>query len=119
MVRSEEYGTIAIGSEGIYYLDKDEIEGEDPLKNFGKNAATHLKRTDGFKYVPDILVNSFYDPETDEVAAFEELIGSHGGLGGCQSRPFIMCPSSWNLDDEKIIGSEQLHKILKDRLNKL
>lgn len=119
MVRSEEYGTIAIGSEGIYYLDKDEIEGVNPLKNFGKNAATHLKRTDGFKYVPDILVNSFYDPETDEVAAFEELIGSHGGLGGCQSRPFIMCPSSWNLDDEKIIGAEQLHKLLKDRLNKL
>lgn len=44
---------------------------------------------------------SLYDPEKDEVAAFEELIGSHGGLGGCQSRPFIMYPSNWNLGNEK------------------
>lgn len=119
LVHSEEYGPLIIGAEGIYYLNTDEIEGENPLKNFGKNAAIHLKRTDSFKYVPDILVNSFYDPETEEVAAFEELIGSHGGLGGGQSRPFIMYPSSWHLENEEIVGAEKLHKVLKDRINKL
>lgn len=119
LVRSEEYGPLVIGAEGIYYLNTDEIEGENPLKNFGKNAAIHLKRTDTFNYVPDILVNSFYDPETEEVAAFEELIGSHGGLGGGQSRPFIMYPSSWHLEDEEIIGAEKLHNVLKDRMDKV
>ncbi|MGF7119102.1 phage holin family protein [Methanobacterium oryzae] len=119
LVRSDEYGPLVIGAEGIYYLNTDEIEGENPLKNFGKNAAIHLKRTDTFKYVPDILVNSFYDPETEEVAAFEELIGSHGGLGGGQSRPFIMYPSSWHLENEEIVGAEKLHNVLKDRINRL
>lgn len=119
LVRSEEYGPLVIGAEGIYYLNTDEIEGENPLKNFGKNAVIHLKRTDTFKYVPDILINSFYDPETEEVAAFEELIGSHGGLGGGQSRPFIMYPSSWHLEDEEIVGAEKLHNVLKNRMDKL
>ncbi|MGB9936989.1 MAG: phage holin family protein [Methanobacterium sp.] len=119
MVRSEEYGPIVIGADGVYYLDTDLIEGENPLKNFGVNAPKHLKRTDSFKYVPDILVNSLYDPENKEVAAFEELIGSHGGLGGEQSRPFIMHPSNWKLDNGEIIGAENLHKVLKSQIEKL
>lgn len=30
-------------------------------------------------FVPGLSVNSIYDPTNDEVAAFEELIGSHRG----------------------------------------
>jgi putative membrane protein len=67
--------------------------------------------------VPDIIVNSFYDPVSDEVAAFEELVGSHGGLGGDQSYPFVMYPSEWKLETETIIGAEKLHEVLKARLN--
>lgn len=73
---------MVIGQRGIYYLDTDEIVGENPLKCFGENAAKHLKRQNSFENMPDILVNSFYDEKHDEVCAFEELIGSHGGLGG-------------------------------------
>jgi hypothetical protein len=64
-------------------------------------------------------VNSFYDHEKDEVCAFEELVGSHGGVGGDQSQPFILYPSSWNLSDEKIIGAENIYKILKENNEKL
>jgi putative membrane protein len=60
---------------------------------------------------------SLYDPEKDEVAAFEELIGSHGELGGCQSRPFIMYPSNWNLGNEKIIGAEKVYHIFKNKIS--
>ena len=81
MVHSSKYGPIAIGGEGIHYLKDDTVEGKDPLENFGSRAVKHLMRTDNFEYTPDILVNSFYDPEKEEVAAFEELVGSHGGLG--------------------------------------
>ena len=35
---------------------------------------------------------SIYDPVKNEVAAFEELVGSHGGIGGEQSFPFISHP---------------------------
>ena len=57
------------------------------------NAARHLLRTDGFAHVADIMVNSFYDPVTEEGCAFEELISFHGGLGGPQTRPFILHPA--------------------------
>lgn len=119
MVKSSKRGPVVISSKGIYYLNEDTIEGENPLKGFGKNAALHLKRTDSFKYVPDILVNSLYDAQKNEVAAFEELIGSHGGLGGEQSKPFLLYPSSWNLEKEEIVGAEKLHKVLKDKLREL
>ena len=52
----------------------------------------HLRRTDGFAHVADIMVNSFYDPQLDEGCAFEELISFHGGMGGPQTRPFILHP---------------------------
>ena len=110
-------GDLAIGKNGIYNLDTDIIEGENPLEGFGKNIARHIKRNSSFKYSPDILVNSFYDEKTDEVCAFEELIGSHGGAGGSQSEPFILYPKEWQVDDEDLIGAENIYKILKENLN--
>ncbi|MBM4240313.1 MAG: phage holin family protein [Euryarchaeota archaeon] len=118
MLFSEEHGPLAMGADGVHYLKDGTIEGQDPLINFGPRAAQHLKRTDSFQYTPDILVNSFYDPEKDEVAAFEELVGSHGGIGGEQSRPFIMHPVNWDLEGE-IVGAEKLHQLLKIQLEKL
>ena len=38
------------------------------------------------------MVGSFYDPDLDEGCAFEELICFHGGIGGPQTRPFILHP---------------------------
>ena len=90
LVNSISNGGMVIGDNGIYYLETDEIVGENPLEGFGKNAARHLKRQNSFKNMPDILVNSFYDEKCDEVCAFEELIGSHGGLGGNQTKPYIL-----------------------------
>ena len=110
-------GDLAIGKNGIYNLDTDIIEGENPLEGFGKNIAMHIKRNSSFKYSPDILVNSFYDKKTNEVCAFEELIGSHGGAGGSQSEPFILYPKEWQVDDEDLIGAENIYKILKENLN--
>lgn len=118
LVESEEQGAMAIGAKGIYYLENDKIEGENPLEVFGKNAAKHLRRSNSFKYTPDILVNSFYDPETEEICAFEELVGSHGGIGGSQSKPFILHPSDWKIE-EPLIGAENIYKLLKTELENL
>lgn len=119
LVQSSQKGDMAIGKNGIYYLDNDEIEGENPLEGFGDNISQHLKRSSAFKYTPDILVNSFYDAEKDEVCAFEELVGSHGGAGGSQSEPFILYPSDWNVPDGEIVGAENIYKILKTNLGNL
>jgi putative membrane protein len=45
------------------------------------------------------------------------LIGSHGGLGGEQSHPFLMHHVEWNLNNVEIIGAEELHRLLKNKLN--
>ncbi len=119
LVKSQEHGDLAIGKNGTYYLDSGEIEGENPLKGFGNNIVRHLKRTSSFEHAPDILVNSFYDEEADEVCAFEELVGSHGGAGGDQSKPFILYPSSWKVSDDEIIGAENIYKLLKENLAEL
>ena len=117
MVRSEQYGTLALGADGVYHLDSGHIDGENPLAVFSPYLPQHLARTDTFEHVPDILVNSFYDPEKDEAAAFEELIGFHGGAGGHQSRPFLFVPSHWTIDAEgPIVGAEEVYRRLKRQL---
>ena len=118
MVNSLANGGMVIGENGIYYLNSDEIIGENPLNGFGENASRHLKRQNSFKNMPDILVNSFYDERTDEVCAFEELIGSHGGLGGNQSRPFILYPSEWS-DPGDLVGAESIYRFLKKEIENL
>lgn len=80
--------------------------------NFGPNAALHLRRNDGFLDAPDIYVNSFFDPETKEGAAFEEQIGFHGGMGGSQTQPFVLFPSELPLTDEPLIGAEAVYRLL-------
>jgi hypothetical protein len=43
------------------------------------------------------------------VAAFEELVGSHGGMGGGQSHPFILYPAEWTAPTGPIVGAERVH----------
>ncbi len=117
MVRSKEHGAMVLGRRGINFLARDFIQGEDPLEIFGENAARHLLREDSFGDCPDILVNSLYDADTGEVAAFEELVGSHGGLGGTQTQPFIIYPSSLSVPEEPIVGAASLYHIFKGWLD--
>jgi uncharacterized membrane protein YvlD (DUF360 family) len=117
LVNSDDLGGLVIGNNGTYYLEDDSVEGEDPLSNFGSNAAKHIRRTNGFKYTPDILVISLFDPEKNEVAAFEELVGSHGGVGGEQSYPFIIRPIGWDWEDD-LVGAEKVHQAFKDEILK-
>ena len=65
-------------------------------------------------HVADIMVGSFYDPVRDEGCAFEELISFHGGIGGPQTRPFLLYPASLELPEGEIIGAETVNEILLD-----
>jgi uncharacterized membrane protein YvlD (DUF360 family) len=112
LVRSGEHGAVVLGGAGARYLDEDRIEGEDPLAPFSPTAARHLKRTDGFAHVADIMVGSFYDPDLDDACAFEELISFHGGLGGPQTRGFILAPQRLEPPAEPVIGAAAVHALL-------
>ncbi|MFT4048832.1 MAG: phage holin family protein [Solirubrobacterales bacterium] len=104
-----EGGPVAIGADGVNHLETGEIEGRDPLEHFGRHAARHLARNNGFSNAPDIYVVSMYDPDSGEVAAFEELVGSHGGLGGTQTEPFALVPSEWSAAPDEIIGARAMY----------
>jgi uncharacterized membrane protein YvlD (DUF360 family) len=113
MVRSDGDGALVLGAGGRRRLRDDRVTGQDPLVDFGPNAADHLRRTDGFPHCPDILVNCLYDPEANEVAPFEEFMGSHGGLGGWQSRPFALVPCEWSEPEAPIVGVRAMHDTLR------
>jgi uncharacterized membrane protein YvlD (DUF360 family) len=112
LVRSDEHGPVVYGAAGARYLADDRVEGEDPLERFAPTAAQHLRRTDGFTHAPDLLIGSFYDAALDEGCAFEELISFHGGLGGPQTRPFVLHPVALPEPTEPIVGAEELHRVL-------
>ena len=113
MIKDEEDGGVVIGDTGVYFLDTDTFEGENPLEPYGSLAPQLLRRTNGFDTCPDILAISTYWPETGENAAFEELIGNHGGLGGLQRHPFVFHPREFSLGDELIVGCADLNAALR------
>ncbi len=112
MVRDDEDGAVVFGKKGTYFLDTDTFDGENPLEAFGDLAAHHLRRTDGFPACPDILLISTYWPETGEVTAFEEKLGSHGGLGGPQRHPIVLHPSEFDAGGELIVGAANLNRVM-------
>ncbi|HTT96213.1 MAG TPA: phage holin family protein [Solirubrobacterales bacterium] len=113
MVCSTADGALAIGPAGVHHLDAERVVGEDPLAPFGPNAARHLRRTDSFPHCADLMINSAYWARFDEVAAFEELVGSHGGLGGTQCFPLVLHPGELAWPAEEVIGAESIHRILR------
>ena len=112
LVRSQEHGPVALGGSGMRFLADGRVDGEDPLAHFSANAPRHLLRTDGFPHVADVMVGSFYDPDLDEGCAFEELISFHGGLGGPQTRAFLLYPAGFELPEEPIVGAAAVHGVL-------
>ena len=119
MVYSEARGHVVMGPKGYRDLDSETVGGDDPLAHFSPNLAAQLLRISGYDNVGDLLVNSFYDPATGEVAAFEELIGCHGGAGGPQQAPFLLYPAAWTAPAEtpgegapQLVGADAVHVFL-------
>ncbi len=113
MVRSEHEGAVVLGASGSYRLRDDSVTGTDPIADYGVNAASHLRRHDGFSQCPDLLIGGAYLPQEDEIVPFEEFMGSHGGLGGAQMHPFALVPTSWSETDAPIVGAATMHHELK------
>jgi uncharacterized membrane protein YvlD (DUF360 family) len=112
-------GPVAIGAEGRHHLATGLVEGIDPMIPFGEHAAAMLLSAALMKEAPDLYVNSSVDPDTLDVAAFEPLVGCHGGLGGWQDRGFVVAPPDLLRPTSPIVGGEQLHGHLVDILESL
>jgi hypothetical protein len=89
------------------------VTGTDPVAQFGPDAPDQLRHLDGIDHVGDLVLISRLDTGTDEVAAFEELIGSHGGMGGWQTQPCLVYPADWPVPEGRLMGAPAVHRQLK------
>jgi uncharacterized membrane protein YvlD (DUF360 family) len=119
MVRGRDRGAVVLGPRGVRTLEGERVDGEDPTTPFGPHAVLSLLREDQMPNAPDLLVVSQYDPTLGEVAAFEELIGSHGGLGGPQTEPFILHPVEWTLDEDVPLGAPAIYRNIRRWLSSM
>ena len=119
----EDDGTpVAIGKTGRRNLHTDVVTGDDPLIPYapatGHGAATiekrawQVRRVMDFPHAGDLMVISTVYPD-GTVAALEELIGNHGGIGGEQTDAFIFHPPTLDVPDTR--NSIDVFHILNNR----
>jgi hypothetical protein len=109
-------GPVALGQDGAHHLRDGRIEGIDPLIPYGEHARGDLSRHQETAHIADLVLISTVDPVTQEVAAFEELVGSHGGLGGWQTEALLIHPSDWPITHPTLIGPDAVHHQLTEWL---
>jgi uncharacterized membrane protein YvlD (DUF360 family) len=113
LVRSAAGHALVLGAHGRVDLASGQPDGSDPLADYGPRAAEALLRVAGFPNAGDLILLGAIDRVTGEVTGFEELVGSHGGLGGWQTEPFILCPKSLKLADDPPVGAPALYRQLR------
>jgi hypothetical protein len=105
-------GPVALGAAGSHRLRDGVVHGVDPLLPYGPHARHDLLRHQESAHVGDLVLLSSVDPVTDEVAAFEELVGSHGGLGGWQTDAVLVHPARWPVTQPYLNSPDAIHRQL-------
>ena len=113
VAHSRRHGPVALGRSGEHYLASGRVVGVDPLAPFGPRAAESLLRLDGFSNTGDLVVIGPYDASTGEVVSYEDLVGSHGGLGGWQGEPFLLHPVDLPVGDQPLVGAPAVNARLR------
>jgi uncharacterized membrane protein YvlD (DUF360 family) len=107
---ADDMTAVVLGKQGRRNLHTGEVVGDDPVAPYapaqGIAAASiekrvwQLKRVMDFPSAGDLWVISTVYPD-GSVAALEELIGNHGGLGGEQTDAFLFHPSDMEAPDTR------------------
>jgi hypothetical protein len=113
LVATEARGPVVLGADGELELTTGTVAGRDPLAAFGEHARLQVSWTDAYPHCADLMVNSVWDEQTGEVAAFEELVGSHGGLGGDQTHALLLHPADLPPPEMPLVGAEAVHQQLR------
>jgi hypothetical protein len=115
VAQSEEAGPVVLGKNGgIYQLADGRITEPNPLAPYSKHTARHLLALAEYKNCGDLVLFSQFDPVTLEGAAFEELVGFHGGIGGWQTQPFLLYPSHFESEPlPEIVGAGEVYQVIK------
>ena len=105
---------MVLGKNGARHLHTGDVTGIDPLLPYGdpELRAEQVRRVADFPHAGDLIVNSTLYAD-GSVAAFEELVGSHGGLGGEQTDAFIFHPAEMDIPPTR--NSAEIFPLLNAR----
>jgi hypothetical protein len=103
-----------LAKNGARQLRSGQVLDKDPLFPYGDPdfRASQLLRLAEFPHAGDLIVISTLYPD-GQVAAFEELVGNHGGLGGQQTDAFLFHPADMNIPATS--NSSDVYAILNAR----
>jgi hypothetical protein len=104
LTRRADGSVVVDGAHGWRVLGGTEGEGSDPAAAYGPLAEADLLQLSARRHVGDIVLLGAYDRALGEVVAFEELVGSHGGLGGWQTEALLVHPPEWDVPDGPLDG---------------
>jgi hypothetical protein len=94
---------LVLGPTGVRDLDRGllegVLEGTDPLVGYPSRTAADLARVGRLAHCGDLVLISTVD-EWGRIHAFEDQVGSHGGIGGSQNHAILIHPRDWSLDDD-------------------
>jgi uncharacterized membrane protein YvlD (DUF360 family) len=113
LVRSASGHALVVGPHGRLDLTASQPYASDLVDDYGPRAVENLLHLDGFANTGDLILIGAVDRVSLEVTGFEELIGSHGGLGGWQGDPFILCPPTLHMTEDPPVGAPALYRQLK------
>ena len=115
---------VALGKDGTRNLHTGKVTGDDPLRPYApedphahghatlETRAWQVRRVMDFPHAGDLMVISTVYPD-GTVAALEELIGNHGGLGGEQTDAFLFHPPDLVVPPTR--NATDVFRILNDR----
>jgi len=109
---------VAIGSAGLRNLATGETVGQDPLRPYGEPAVwgPELARVVAGASSGDLVLNGAWLADRRKVVVFEEQTSSHGGLGGPQTEPFLLVPTSWRTAGSDLRSPEALYHYFRAHL---
>lgn len=117
---SRQFGdAVAICEDGIRNLITGETGGRnDPLEHYGQpdRWAGELAQLLSYQDTGDLVINGAWLPDQDRIVVLEEQTSSHGGLGGAQTKPFVLVPRHWSQRAMDFESPEALHGLLEREL---
>ena len=110
----DDLDAVVFGKRGARNLHTGDVVGEDPLLVYGdvELRAGQLLRLADFDNSGDLILNSTLFPD-GSVAALEELIGNHGGLGGEQTDAYIFHPGDMQVPETR--SAQEFKAIIDSR----
>ena len=99
LVDDEDHSPLVLGPQGARRLEEggEVVEGSDPLEGYPSRTAADLARLSAVTDAGDLVLISTVS-DTGRIHAFEEQVGSHGGIGGAQNHAMLLHPRDWPLD---------------------